>query len=116
MLSKGDITFNDYSISEKFTARLYPMYIRADSIDKNNKGGKLFFESGIKPYGNVDITIRVKSDNNDNFDIVSHLRKVPASMFNPYLITYTSFPLSRGTVEFNSTIILKDQLAKKITT
>ena len=24
-------------------------------------------------------------------------------MFNPYLITYTSFPLDRGTIELNGT-------------
>jgi hypothetical protein len=30
-----------------------------------------------------------------------HFQKLPVSMFNPYIISFTSFPLDRGTLEFN---------------
>lgn len=32
-----------------------------------------------------------------------NLQRLPVSMFNPYLITYTSFPLDRGTINLNGT-------------
>ena len=34
-----------------------------------------------------------------DFDIRYHLQKLPVSMFNPYVITYTSYPFDRGTLE-----------------
>jgi hypothetical protein len=32
-----------------------------------------------------------------------HLQKLPVAMFNPYIISFTSFPLDRGTLEFQGT-------------
>lgn len=95
----GDIKFNDYSISEKFSADLNPLYISADSIDKKNTRVKATLTSGIKPYGNVSIALSINPKDSSDFDIQYHLQKMPATMFNPYFINYTSFPLDRGTLE-----------------
>ena len=108
-VTNGDILFNDYSTSEKFSAELKPMSIHADSIDKNHKGGKIYFKSGIKPYGDVGITITVNPENNNNdFEVATYLQKIPLSMFNPYVVSYTSYPLNRGSLEFKSSIRVND--------
>ncbi|MCF8256385.1 MAG: DUF748 domain-containing protein [Flavobacteriales bacterium] len=97
----ADIRFNDYSGSEKFSVDLNPLFILADSIDKADKWMNLALWSGIRPYGDVriDVSIDPKKEEKMDFDLTYHLQKVPVSAFNPYLMSFTSFPLDRGSIE-----------------
>jgi hypothetical protein len=97
----GEIKFNDYSASEKFSMEFSPLNIIADSIDKQHDRVEVAFESTIKPYGNVTVAISLNPKDSTDFDIQYHLKKLPVSMFNPYAITYTSFPLNRGTIDLS---------------
>lgn len=97
----GDLKFNDYSISEKFSVQLNPLYFISDSINSNHKRVEASLKSGIIPYGNVAITLGINPKNSGDFDLQYHFKKLPAAMFNPYSISFTSFPLDRGTIEFN---------------
>ena len=107
---KGDLKFNDFAISEKFSVGLNPLYIIADSVDKNKSRVKVSLKSGIKPYGNSTVTLSINPNNSGNFDLQYHFQRVPATMFNPYLITYTSYPLDRGTIEINGKWNVRDGL------
>ena len=98
---KGDLKFNDFSINEKFTADLNPLYVVADSINKNHTRVNVSLKSGIKPYGNIAVTLSINPKDSVDFDIQYHIEKIPVSIFNPYTITYTSFPLDRGTIDIN---------------
>jgi len=98
---KGDLKFNDFSINEKFTADLSPLYAVADSIDKSHNRVEAILKSGIKPYGNIAVTLSINPKDSVDFDLTYHLGKTPVSIFNPYMITYTSFPLDRGTIDIN---------------
>ncbi|MFI5218872.1 MAG: DUF748 domain-containing protein [Bacteroidia bacterium] len=99
----GDLKFNDYSISEKFSMALNPFYVIADSIDKNNQRVEVSLNSGIKPYGEATVRLSINPKDSGEFDMQYRFQKLPVSMFNPYIISYTSFPLDRGTLEFNGT-------------
>ena len=95
----GDLKFNDYSINEKFSMDFDPINIIADSINKGNKVVNVHLSTGIKPYGSLWVTLSIIPKDTGDFDMHYYIQKVPVSMFNPYLITYTSFPLDRGTIE-----------------
>jgi hypothetical protein len=95
----GKIRYNDYSINEKFSIDLCPLNVTADSIDKHHKRVNVVLRSGIIPYGNVSVSLSINPEDSSDFDIVYHLENLPAAMFNPYIITYTSYPLDRGTIE-----------------
>lgn len=97
----GDLKFNDFATSEKFSVNLSPFYISADSIDKNNRRADIYLKSGLEPYGNAKITLSINPKDTGDFDMNYHFQKLPATLFNPYVISYTSFPLDRGTIEFN---------------
>lgn len=99
-IDKGDIQFNDFSNSEKFAIALNPLTIEADSIDKNNKRVKIALKSAVKPYGNISANLSVNPKDSSDFDLYYHLQKLPMSLFNPYIISYTSYPLDKGTLEF----------------
>ena len=95
----GDLRFNDFSQSEQFSAGLQPFTVIADSIDKSNESVNATLRAGIKPYGSVAFDLSINPKDSSDFDIVYHVQKVPTSMFNPYSITNTSFPLDRGTID-----------------
>ena len=100
-IDNANLQFTDYAISEKFSVNLTPLYISADSITKNHNRVKVLSKSAIKPYGNVNLALSINPKDSSDFDMQYHLQKLPASMFNPYTISYSSFPLDRGTIELN---------------
>lgn len=97
----ANLRFEDYSISERFAMALNPFSVVADSINKNNKRVNVYVKSGIEPYGEMNVVIGLNPKDTTDFDLQYHMNKIPATMFNPYLISQTSFPFDRGTLEFN---------------
>lgn len=95
--------FNDFSLAEKFSVALDPFTITADSIDKNSENITIKAVSKIQPYGRAYATLTINPKNTGYFDLSYKIQDVSAATFNPYLITYTSFPLDRGTIEFHGT-------------
>ncbi len=98
----ADLKFNDYSLNEKFSFGTNSLYIQADSINKNQKRVEVFLKSTLHPYGNLAINLSINPNDSSDFDLNCHLQKIPATLFNPYLVTYTSFPLDRGSLEFKA--------------
>ncbi len=98
-VTQGDLKYSDFSLSEQFTIDAIALSIRADSIDKDNKRIGIHVKSGVKPYGELAVTLSINPKDSGDFDMGYHLSKIPAAAFNPYLISYTSFPLDRGTIE-----------------
>jgi hypothetical protein len=100
-IDKGDIKFNDFSKSEKFSLELYPLTVIADSVDKDRSKVNMLLQSPVKPFGNVSVSVSLNPNDSSDFDMQYHFKKLAVSMFNPYIISVTSFPLDRGTLEFN---------------
>lgn len=96
---KGNLLYNDYKLSEKVSLGIRPFYIIADSINKNDERVKLELRSGLNPYGDISIHVSINPKDSSDFDLDYRLQKIPATLFNPYLVNYTSFPLNRGTIE-----------------
>jgi hypothetical protein len=99
----GDFRFNDFSLNEKFSMDARPLTIIADSINRKRRRVELTFKSALKPYGDLALFLSINPKDTTDFDLKYHLEKVPASIFNPYLITHTSFPVDRGTIELSGT-------------
>lgn len=98
-INDGDLKFNDYALAEKFSMDLKPLFISADSVDKNHLRVKIDLSSKIKPYGSAIVNLSINPKDSSDFELNYHIQNVPAPIFNPYLITYTSFPLDRGIIE-----------------
>jgi hypothetical protein len=98
---KGELRYNDFSLAEEFSTGLSGLNITADSINKHHARAKVFLKAALKPYGDLAIDLSIDPRDSSNFDLDYHIRDVPVSMFNPYTITYTSYPLDRGSLAFN---------------
>ncbi len=96
---KGNLLYNDFKLSEKVSLGIRPFYVIADSVSKKNSRVKLDLKSGLNPYGNIAVHISINPKDSSDFDLNFKLQKIPATLFNPYLVNYTSYPLDRGTIE-----------------
>jgi hypothetical protein len=114
VIYEGDVKFNDFSTSEKFALELSPLTVISDSIDKNRKRVAISFKSEFKPYGNLLVDLSVNPKDSGEFDMHYNLQKLPVSMFNPYTISYTSFPLDRGTLELKGTWNVRNGRIKSV--
>lgn len=99
----GDLHFTDYSLREKFSMAADSLYIHADSIYKDNPRIRLSLATALRPHGKFKADISVSPATYEDFDLHYQLDRAPMALFNPYLITYTSFPLDRGIFEFSGT-------------
>ncbi|MGZ4157497.1 MAG: DUF748 domain-containing protein [Bacteroidia bacterium] len=109
-VNNGNILFNDYSINEKFSASLEPLNIFADSVSRKNDWISVTLKSGIKPYGSISAWVRMAPKNNSDFDMNYKLQNIPVAVFNPYTITYTSFPLDRGVIELHGNWSIRNNI------
>lgn len=96
---EADLHYNDYALTEKFATAAVPLTIIADSIVRSEKWVDLSLKTGLYPYGDINFRLSINPMDSTDFDVHYHLQKIPMAMFNPYLLTYTSFPLDRGTIE-----------------
>jgi hypothetical protein len=97
----GDLQYTDYSLNEKFSIAASPFNFEADSIDKSKKKVDIHLKTALKPYGDVSVAISVNPRDTNDFDLNYKVSHLPLTLFNPYVITFTSFPLDRGTLEFS---------------
>ncbi|MBA2613926.1 MAG: DUF748 domain-containing protein [Bacteroidetes bacterium] len=97
----GNLLYNDYKLSEKVSLGLRPFSVIGDSISKNNDRVKFDLRSGLNPYGDIAVHISINPKDSSDFDMQYNLQKIPATLFNPYLVNYTSYPLNRGTIQIN---------------
>lgn len=95
----GEIKYNDYSMGKKFSIAINPFTFMADSVDKTHERVYFNLASSVKPYGSLALGLSINPKDSSDFDLRYSFQKLPISMFNPYLIKYTSFPLDRGTIE-----------------
>ena len=107
---------------------LNPLTVFADSIDRKQKRINVSLKSAFKPYGNLSVELSINPKDSSDFDLQYHFQKLPVSLFNPYIISSTSFSLDKGTLEFkgkwhvrngsiksiNHLVILDPRLTKRI--
>jgi len=97
----GHLKYNDFSLAEKFSTETDQLDFVADSINRDRKRVPISFKARIKPYGRISVNLNVNPKDSGDFDLTYHFEDFPLAMFNPYLVTYTSFPLDGGTIELN---------------
>ena len=108
----GNIRFNDYSLTEKFSVQLNPLFVNADSIDKKHNQVNVFLKSDIKPYGKLTVTLSINPKESSDFNLQYHLQRLPVALFNPYMIANTSYPLDMGTIELNGAWKVRNGMVK----
>jgi hypothetical protein len=98
-ISHGTVQFSDFTRDQKFSVSLDPFDVSTDSINRNRDRINFYFKSGIQPSGNGFAELSLSPSDSGFFDLKYGFQKIPAPLFNPYTVLYTSFPLDQGTVE-----------------
>jgi hypothetical protein len=102
-IADADFQYNDYTLNEKFSISTDPLNLYADSIAKSKDRVQVSLRSGLKPYGKFSVFVSINPKDSSDFDMKYEIDRVPMAMFNPYLITYTSFPMDRGRMDISGT-------------
>jgi hypothetical protein len=100
-VNNGNFKFTDFSLSEKFLIHTNAIYFHGDSITKTNKRVRFYLTSGIYPHGNLSASLSINPLDSGDLDLNYQVHDLPVTAFNPYIITYTSFPLDKGVLELN---------------
>lgn len=110
----ANLRFNDYSNFEKFSMAFNPLSIIADSIDKSNRRLNIKVESKIEPHGSFTASVSMDPKNEKNIDGKYKLSNMPASMFNPYILTFTSYQLDRGRIEMHGNWTIRNEKIRSL--
>ena len=98
-VSKGHFIFNDYTLPSKFSVATDSLSLTGTGINKSKPKVNLHLQTGLIPNGNIDIDLTLYPHALKDFDATYHLEKVPMVVFNPYLVSATSYPMERGSLE-----------------
>lgn len=109
---KGNVRFNDFALREQFSIAADPMTLTADSIDKHHRRMNIHFSTGVNPYGDIKASLSLDPNNYGTFNLDYKINRIPVSLFNPFLISYTSFPLDRGSLDFSGYLNVLDSNIK----
>lgn len=109
-LYDGDIKFNDYALREKFGAAVSSLDIVANDIDRQKPLLKVNINSPVAPHGNLNVDFAINPADFSDFKIEYALNQIALPDFNPYVVTYTSFPLKSGTLSFNGNWVVRDSM------
>ena len=105
---QGNVRFNDFALREQFSIAADPFTLIADSIDKHHRRINLRFNTGINPYGQINASLSLDPNNYGTFDLNYNVERIPITLFNPFLLSYTSFPLDRGSLAFTGYLNVLD--------
>lgn len=107
-INNGSLEYDDYSLSERFSLTAHTLHFRADSIHKSNKRVHASLRSNVLRHGNVSADLSINPVDSNYFDLQFQAQRIPVSAFNPYLISKTSFPLDRGSLEIKGVWNVRD--------
>ena len=107
-IKNGNLIYNDYTPREKFSIAANPFNLSAEGIDKTKNKGKIQLHSGLKPFGEANLTAYLHPKNPKDFELAYELKELPVSQFNPFIVTFTSFPMERGKLEVKGTWNVKN--------
>jgi len=101
--------YEDYSLSQKFAVSASPITITAEHLDTKAKRSDISLHSKINPYGSLDIKLNVNPVDFGDFILSYSIQGIPVPLFNPYTVTYTSYPFDNGTITMHGNWLVKDK-------
>lgn len=103
----ADLKYVDYALREKFYIGAKHLYIHSDSVYKANPHIQVSIHTDINPHGTFTASVGINPGTYQDYDLHYQLNRLPAALFNPYFITYTSYPVDRGIIEIGGTTLVR---------
>jgi hypothetical protein len=110
-LKNAQAVYNDFALQQSFTLSANPILIKANNIDSRAKSMDISLQSKINPFGNLSAHLITDPSNIGNFNLTYNISNVPVPMFNPYTVTYTSYPFDKGIINLSGNwIVINKQI------
>lgn len=106
----GDLKYIDYALREKFYIGAKHLYTHADSVYKDNPHIQVSIKTDINPHGTFTASVGINPGTYQDYDLHYQLSRLPAALFNPYFVTYTSYPVDRGIIELGGATTVRSDI------
>ena len=102
-VTNSQLVYNDYSLAERFSLRAEPVVVTAKNIDTRANRTYLQLNFKVNPFGDITANFDVNPKDYGDFNLTYGINDFPIPLFNPYAVTYTSYPFDKGTLALNGT-------------
>jgi hypothetical protein len=109
-LNNAHAIYGDYALQQSFVVTANPIKIVAHNIDTRSEKLDLSINTKINPFGNLSIQFNADPGDFGNFNLSYQVSQLPVPFFNPYTITYTSYPFDKGTIKLQGTWDVKNKV------
>ncbi|HEY1039255.1 MAG TPA: DUF748 domain-containing protein [Bacteroidia bacterium] len=107
-ISNANFEYNDFTLTEDFSVATSPLFLLADSVNKDKERVNARFWTDIQPQGNFLILLSINPQDSSNFDFYYQLDSFSLPVLNPYLVKYASFPLKSGKLKVEGSWKVRD--------
>jgi hypothetical protein len=108
LVSNAHAHYDDFSLAQQFSVSVNPLTISASHVDTRFERTDLNIKAKINPFGNLEVHLNVNPTDFGDFLLDFNLRNLPIPLFNPYLVTYTSYPFDNGSLALSGKWKVKD--------
>ena len=101
-LTNGQVDYEDFTLGERFHAKLDSLTILSDRISSNHDRISALVKTHINSEGRLDVEISTNPKDFLEMDLGMNVKNVPITMFNPYTRYYLAYPFEKGGINFNT--------------
>jgi hypothetical protein len=109
-LTNAHAVYGDYALQQSFIVTANPIQIVAHNVDTRAERLDLTINTKINPFGTIAMQFNADPGDFGNFNLSYQINQLPVPFFNPYTITYTSYPFDKGTIKLQGTWDVKNKI------
>lgn len=98
-----NLYYTDFSLVQTFSVNANPIVITARNIDTRNSRMYLTLNCRTNPFGQIDVNFDVNPKDFGDFHLQYNIHDLPLPLFNPYTVSFSSYPFDKGMVAFYGT-------------
>ncbi len=101
-LKKGSVHFDDYTLHDKFTAKMDNMTMDIDRLNTDNDRLRMTFASMLNESGNFNLKVAINPRDYQDMEMDFALNDFNMSIINPYMVYYVAAPFTEGVMHFDN--------------
>lgn len=99
----GSVQFDDYTLHDKFTAKMDAMTMDIDRLNTDNDRMRMSFSSKLNESAAFALNVAINPKDFQDMEMDFKLKDFNMSIINPYMIYYVAAPFTEGVMQFDNT-------------
>src|SRR5690606_35909556 len=107
-MRNGRVHFDDYTLHDKFTAKMDAMTMDIDRLNTDNDRMRMSFSSSLNESAAIALNVAINPKDFQDMEMDFKLKDFNMSIINPYMIYYVAAPFTEGVMQFDNTTTIAD--------